>query len=749
MSLRAALLAGAASLAVGGALALLTASVVRSDREARTGEAVRLALWRLDARATALVVAEAGRAPGSWRSFVPGEDAAGRAVLLPSPLLPLPPAPVYLHLLVRPGSVDSPQVPSSARRHLAAGLVDPAGLAEAERRLAALRGRLAGAGGIERLLAGLPALDGHPGEARKLERELGPGSLAAGGAAEGGPIPAPAVVVQGNERMDPFVDHERNESLAAAAAPAAPPAPHPPAAAKPAANLAEAAAVPAAAMAAPQAARARGMAASALAEEDEAKRISTPAADLDEVAGAPTAAVAPPLAARPRVKAGSAPAEEAALAKRDAVAPAARSQGMVGAAAAPALADAGQDLQARQLVVEQLQRQATVNQQHAVFTRRAAETGSDKPAAKTRTRQADAKRAAEPPLRTDLGADEAGPVTARWLDGDLLLARRLRLDGAEAVGAAVVTWPPLAAELTAAIADLLPAARLHPARPGDATVLAALPVALDPGPLPAIALGGTARWTLLAAWIAGLGGLAAALAVAWAAHRLAERRAAFVSAVTHELRTPLTALRLHGDLLADTRIAGDPARRAGPVAAVRGEAARLAHLIDNVLDYARLERRRPPQPRPLPLDELLAPLLPRLGERLAASGLTLASAPLPPALVACDPAAVERILANLADNAAKYATGGSSPTVEFAVLLAGGHVELRLRDHGPGLAADVRQRLFVPFARSAEAAAGSAPGVGLGLALCRRLARAQGGDLRLEDADGGGCVATLALPLAG
>jgi signal transduction histidine kinase len=684
MSLRVLLLAGAASLAVGGALALLTASVVRSDREARAGEAVRLALWRLDARATALVVTEAGRAPGSWRSFVPGEDAAGRPVLLPSPLLPLPPAPVHLHLLVRAGSVDSPQVPSSARRHLAAGLVDPAGLAEAERRLAALRARLAEAGGIERLLVGLPALAGHPGEARRLEPGLDQGALAA----EGAPMvaaAAPPVEVLGVERK--------------AATPAAP--------------------------------------AAAQVDPEEMSKAQV------------TAKTAPTVASKAlrsrEALATNAPAE----ARHDAGAPAAKSQGPAAAAAAPVVADASQDLQARQLVVEQLQRQATANQQNAVFTRRVAEAGSDKPAAKPRARQADAKAAVEPPLRTDLGADEAGPVTARWLGGDLLLARRLRLDGAEAVGAAVVTWPPLAEELTTAIADLLPAAHLRPAQPGDATVLAALPVALDPGPLPGGALGGPARWTLLAAWIAGLGGLAAALAVAWAAHRLAERRAAFVSAVTHELRTPLTALRLHGDLLADTRIAGDPGRRAGPVAAVRSEAARLAHLIDNVLDYARLERRRPPQPRPLPLDELLAPLLPRLGERLAASGLVLACAPLPPALVACDPAAVERILANLADNAAKYATGGSSPAVEFAVLLAGGHIELRLRDHGPGLAADVRQRLFVPFARSAEAAAGSAPGVGLGLALCRRLARAQGGDLRLDDADGGGCVATLALPLAG
>jgi signal transduction histidine kinase len=113
-------------------------------------------------------------------------------------------------------------------------------------------------------------------------------------------------------------------------------------------------------------------------------------------------------------------------------------------------------------------------------------------------------------------------------------------------------------------------------------------------------------------------------------------------------------------------------------------------------------------------------------------------------VAACDPAAVERILVNVIDNAATHATGSDhiAASVRF-----GRRLEIRARDHGPGLAADVRDKLFVPFSRSAEAAAGAAPGVGLGLALCRRLARAQGGDLRLEQPDDGDVEAALKLPL--
>lgn len=340
-----------------------------------------------------------------------------------------------------------------------------------------------------------------------------------------------------------------------------------------------------------------------------------------------------------------------------------------------------------------------------------------------------------------------GPVAARWHGQELVLVRSLRRDTGERVQAALLDRTALQARLLAGIHDLLPGARLEPA-PDAAPALdrmAVLPFRLlaphlDP-PLPAPTLGMLAlAW---AAVLAGLGGTATALVLA---QRLAERRAAFVSAVTHELRTPLTALRLHADLLADARVGEDATRRASTVAVLQGEAQRLARLIDNVLDYARLERRRPPQPRSLPLAEMIDPLLPRLAARLAEAGLELVASPLPAATLRCDPDALGRILVNLVDNAAKYAAGTTDKRVDLTLAVERGRVRIALRDRGPGLAADLRRRVFTPFSRSAEAAAGSAPGVGLGLALCRRLARAQGGELRLEAADGGGLRAVLELP---
>ncbi len=95
------------------------------------------------------------------------------------------------------------------------------------------------------------------------------------------------------------------------------------------------------------------------------------------------------------------------------------------------------------------------------------------------------------------------------------------------------------------------------------------------------------------------------------------------------------------------------------------------------------------------------------------------------------------------DNACKYAAQAADRRVRISAAAEGARVVLRVVDAGPGIAAADRRWLFAPFARSAERAAGSAPGVGLGLALCRGLARAMGGDLVLEEGPG----ARLALRL--
>jgi signal transduction histidine kinase len=101
-----------------------------------------------------------------------------------------------------------------------------------------------------------------------------------------------------------------------------------------------------------------------------------------------------------------------------------------------------------------------------------------------------------------------------------------------------------------------------------------------------------------------------------------------------------------------------------------------------------------------------------------------------------DAGAVEQILFNLVDNACKYAASASDRRIQVDAVASGREVVVTVADHGPGIAPADRAALFRPFGRSAAQAAGNAPGVGLGLALCRRLARAMRGDLVLASGPG-------------
>ncbi|MBQ1959977.1 MAG: ATP-binding protein, partial [Akkermansia sp.] len=107
---------------------------------------------------------------------------------------------------------------------------------------------------------------------------------------------------------------------------------------------------------------------------------------------------------------------------------------------------------------------------------------------------------------------------------------------------------------------------------------------------------------------------------------------------------------------------------------------------------------------------------------------------------------VEQILTNLADNAIKYAAGKQA-SVSIQAIQTHRLLAIRFTDNGPGINQSARKQLFQPFSRSAKAVAGSKPGIGLGLALSRDLARSIGGDLKLERSDDSGTTFLLSLPL--
>jgi signal transduction histidine kinase len=232
---------------------------------------------------------------------------------------------------------------------------------------------------------------------------------------------------------------------------------------------------------------------------------------------------------------------------------------------------------------------------------------------------------------------------------------------------------------------------------------------------------------------------------------LSERRAAFVSAVTHELRTPLTTFKMYSEMLAEGMVP-DENKRQEYLSTLCAEASRLNHLVENVLAYARLERgsaRR--RVETVTVRELIDRVRPRLVQRVDQAGMRLQEdvpASASAMVVRVDVGAVEQILFNLVDNACKYAASSETePIVHLEALPERSQFTLlRVRDHGRGISAEAAKRLFQPFSKSADEAAHSAPGVGLGLALCRRLARSLGGHLRFNPSVPGGACFELRLP---
>ena len=211
----------------------------------------------------------------------------------------------------------------------------------------------------------------------------------------------------------------------------------------------------------------------------------------------------------------------------------------------------------------------------------------------------------------------------------------------------------------------------------------------------------------------------------------------FVSNVSHELKTPLTAVRLSAEMLREGRVKEEAQARYLEV--IVRESERLTRLVDNVLDFGRLERgRRKFNLEARDVNELLS-VAEAQRPRVEAAGLTLMvrSAPMP-VMRTFDLDAVGQVLVNLIDNAVKYAASGK--TVEVAVSERG---EITVADRGPGIAAKHRSRIFERFYRCDDSITAKSSGSGLGLSISSRLMAGMGGELVFAPRAGGGAVFTI------
>lgn len=347
--------------------------------------------------------------------------------------------------------------------------------------------------------------------------------------------------------------------------------------------------------------------------------------------------------------------------------------------------------------------------------------------------------------QASLASAQLGPVVPIWVADELILARRVRRGEAVEIHGAWIDWPKLREALLEEVVDLLPSPDLTPAPSPSvddtARLLATLPVRLDHGALPPPPSDAftPVRASIIGGWVVVLLGTGTVVVLLVWSMALSERRAAFVSTVTHELRTPLTTFRMYTEMLGEKMV---ESKRDRYIATLRTEAERLGHLVENVLAYARIESDKAERTRQtLSVESLIDQVTPALRTRCEASGTELEVALDEASLtrdLEVDAAAIEQILLNLIDNAAKYAPSAHGSTrMVLETLLDGRHVRIAVRDFGPGIPTAERRKIFEPFSKAKRDEAGTKPGVGLGLALCRRLARAHNGDLAVEDAKPG------------
>jgi signal transduction histidine kinase len=230
---------------------------------------------------------------------------------------------------------------------------------------------------------------------------------------------------------------------------------------------------------------------------------------------------------------------------------------------------------------------------------------------------------------------------------------------------------------------------------------------------------------------------------------LARKKTSFVAGVSHELKTPLTSIRLYAEMLAEGRQT-NKAKQRRYLRTMAAEAKRLTRLVNGVLDFSQLERRKRRYAlKELDPERLCRGLLEAEGPRLEKAGFTLgfdAPGGSAPAAVKADEEALRQALLNLLDNSEKY----SEERKEIRIELERAHkrVCIRVLDRGRGISASQARHLFKEFYRADDALTSRVKGTGLGLAIARRIVRDHGGEIRYAPRKGGGSVFQLELPAA-
>lgn len=228
--------------------------------------------------------------------------------------------------------------------------------------------------------------------------------------------------------------------------------------------------------------------------------------------------------------------------------------------------------------------------------------------------------------------------------------------------------------------------------------------------------------------------------------RANELKSEFISNVSHELKTPLSIISMFGEMLALGRTKS-PAQATEYAEIIWRESLRLARLIDNVLDFAKIERGVDVYEF---TEGAMAEVVDRAVElslrRAQAAEMIIESRVMPDSpVLRMDPGALTLAILNLIDNAIKYAAAGKR--VELALAQEGARLVLSVRDFGPGIAPEEQERIFERFYRARAVRLKPIRGSGIGLALVKRIAEAHGGDVEVVSEPDRGATFRLWIPV--
>ncbi len=220
-------------------------------------------------------------------------------------------------------------------------------------------------------------------------------------------------------------------------------------------------------------------------------------------------------------------------------------------------------------------------------------------------------------------------------------------------------------------------------------------------------------------------------------------RTALLNAVSHDLRTPIASAKAAVTSLRSTEITWNEPDRQELLTNADLALDRLTALVTNLLDLSRLQAGVfSVAAQPVAVEDVVSRVL-----ELTAPGADI-ELDVPDTLpeVLADAGLLERVIANLVENALRYAPPGEP--VRVAASTHGQEVEIRVIDRGPGIPPDDREGVFAPFQRRDDKATSLSAGVGLGLAIARGFAEAMHGRIALDDAPGGGLIVAVTLPIA-